>query len=44
MLSATHKQPGTWSEVFRGDADELFQLYHQARYVNEIAAAGKTIG
>jgi hypothetical protein len=40
MLSATHKQPGTWSEVFRGDADELFQLYHQARYVNEIAAAG----
>src|ERR1051325_906481 len=41
MLSASHKQPGTWSEVFRGDADELFQLYHQARYVNEIAAAGK---
>jgi Domain of unknown function (DUF5597)/Glycosyl hydrolases family 35 len=41
MLSATHKQPGTWSEVFRGDADELFQLYHQARYVNEVAAAGK---
>jgi hypothetical protein len=41
MLSATHKQPGTWSAVFRGDADELFQLYHQARYVNEIAAAGK---
>jgi hypothetical protein len=41
MLSAAHKQPGTWSEVFRGDADELFQLYHQARYVNEIAAAGK---
>src|SRR5438034_891083 len=41
MLSAAHKQQGTWSEVFRGDADELFQLYHQARYVNEIAAAGK---
>jgi hypothetical protein len=41
MLSATNKQPGTWSEVFRGDADELFQLYHQARYVNEVAAAGK---
>ncbi|PYV80413.1 MAG: glycosyl hydrolase [Acidobacteria bacterium] len=41
MLSAAHKQPGTWSSVFRGDADELFQLYHQARYVNEIAAAGK---
>lgn len=41
MLAAAHKQPGTWSEVFRGDADELFQLYHQAHYLNEIAAAGK---
>jgi hypothetical protein len=41
MLSATHQQPGTWSEVFRADADELFQLYHQARYVNEVAKAGK---
>jgi beta-galactosidase GanA len=41
MLSAAHKQPGTWSEVFRGDADELFQLFHQAHYLNEIAAAGK---
>jgi len=41
MLAAAHKQPGTWSEVFRGNADELFQLYHQAKYVNEIVAAGK---
>jgi Domain of unknown function (DUF5597)/Glycosyl hydrolases family 35 len=41
MLAAAKKQPGTWSEVFRGDADELFQLYHQAHYVNEIVAAGK---
>ena len=41
MLAAAHKQPGTWSEVFGGDADELFQLYHQAHYLNEIAAAGK---
>ena len=41
MLAAAHKQAGTWSEVFRGDADELFQLYHQAKYVNEIVAAGK---
>jgi hypothetical protein len=42
MFSAAHKQPGTWSEVFRGDADELFQLYHQAHYLNQIAAAGKS--
>lgn len=41
MLAAAHKQPGTWNEVFRGDADELFQLYHQAHYLNEIASAGK---
>ena len=41
MLAAAKKQPGTWSEVFRGDADELFQLYRQAHYLNEIAAAGK---
>jgi len=41
MLTAAHKQPGTWREVFGGDADELFQLYHQALYINQIAAAGK---
>ena len=41
LLTAAHKQPGTWSQVFGGDADEVFQAYHQAKYVNEIAAAGK---
>ena len=41
MLAAAHKPAGTWSEVFRGEADELFQLYHQAHYLNEIASAGK---
>ncbi len=41
MLAAAKRQPGTWSEVFRGDAAELFQLYYQAHYLNEIAAAGK---
>jgi len=42
LLATVHKQPGTWSQVFGADADEMFQLYHQARYVNEIAAAGKS--
>jgi hypothetical protein len=41
MLAATHKPSGTWSQVFSSDADELFQLYYQARYINEIVAAGK---
>lgn len=41
LLAAAGKQPGTWSQVFGGEADEIFQAYHQARYINEIAAAGK---
>jgi hypothetical protein len=41
LLSAAHKQPGAWSQVFGADADEIFQAYHQAKYINEIAAAGK---
>lgn len=41
MLAATGKQAGTWREVFGPDADELFQLYYQSQYIDEIAAAGK---
>jgi len=41
LLAAAHKQPGTWSQVFAGEADEIFQAYYQAKYINEIAAAGK---
>jgi hypothetical protein len=41
LLAATHKQPGSWTQVFASEADELFQVYHQAKYINEIAAAGK---
>jgi hypothetical protein len=41
LLAAAHKQPGTWSQVFAAEADETFQAWHQARYINEIAAAGK---
>ncbi|HEY3707048.1 MAG TPA: DUF5597 domain-containing protein [Terracidiphilus sp.] len=41
MVAAAHKQAGTWREVFGGDADEAFQVYYQAKYINEIAAAGK---
>ena len=42
LLAAADKQPGTWSEVFGAEADEIFQAYHQAKYINAIAAAGKT--
>jgi len=41
LLAIVHKQPGTWSQVFGSEADETFQAYNQARYVNEIVAAGK---
>lgn len=41
LLAAAHKQPGTWRQVFGADADEIFQAYYQAKYINEIAAAGK---
>ena len=41
LLAAANKQPGTWKQVFGADADETFQAYYQAKYMNEIAAAGK---
>ena len=41
LLAAAGKQRGTWSQVFGGEADEVFQAYHQAKYINEIVAAGK---
>ncbi len=41
LLAVTHKQPGTWNQAFGPEADETFQVYHQAKYINEIAAAGK---
>ena len=41
LLAAAGKHAGTWSQVFGGDADEIFQAYHQAKYIDEIVAAGK---
>jgi len=43
LLAAAHRKPGTWTEVFGGEADETFQAYYQAHYINTIAAAGKAI-
>jgi hypothetical protein len=41
LLAAARKHSGTWSQVFGADADEMFQFYYQAKYINEIATAGK---
>lgn len=43
LLAAVHKQSGTWKQLFGGDADEMFQFYFQAKYINEIAVAGKAV-
>lgn len=41
LVNGLHRKPGTWSEVFPGNADEAFQAWYQARYINAIAEAGK---
>jgi len=41
LLAATCKKPGSWAQVYGADADEILQAYHQAKYIHEIAAAGK---
>jgi hypothetical protein len=41
LLAASHKGAGTWRDVFGSEADETFQAYYQAKYINEIAAAAK---
>lgn len=37
------KKPGSWTEVFGDFADQAFTSWHMARYVDEIAAAGKAV-
>ena len=41
LLAHLHKPAGTWQQVFGHDADEYFQAWSVARYVNAIAEAGK---
>jgi beta-galactosidase GanA len=41
IVKALGKTPGTWSEVFGKDADEYFYAWGVARYVDQVAAAGK---
>jgi hypothetical protein len=38
-----YKSSGTWAEVFGNDewADEVFMAYHTARFIGEVAKAGK---
>ncbi len=43
LLSALHKSPGTWSQVFGDDAEEFFHAWSVAHYVGQVAAAGKAV-
>jgi hypothetical protein len=41
LVKGLGKQPGTWREVFGDDADEIFQAWFIASYIEQVAAAGK---
>jgi hypothetical protein len=41
LLRPLHKQSGTWQQVFGPDADETFQAWSVATYINQVAQAGK---
>ena len=41
LVRALHKRPGTWRQVFGGDAEETFAAYSVAHYINQVASAGK---
>jgi beta-galactosidase GanA len=42
LIKGLGKQPGTWSEVFGDDADETFEAWYTAVFIEQVAAAGKT--
>lgn len=43
LVKGLKKDPGTWQELFGLEAAEAFNAYYIARYINEIAAAGKKV-
>jgi hypothetical protein len=43
LARSLNKNAGTWEEVFKVDGPEAFNAYFIARYIDEIAEAGKAI-
>lgn len=43
LVAAMHRSPGTWQQVFGDDADEFFEAWSVARYIDQVAAAGKAV-
>jgi len=43
LTNGLNRKQGNWDEVFGIEAAEAFNAYHIAKFINEIAAAGKKI-
>ena len=43
LIQGLNKKQGNWDEVFGIEAAEAFNAYYIAKYINEIAAAGKAV-
>ena len=43
LVRALKVKPGSWSAVFGKRAEQYFQTWHLARFVDEVAAAGKAV-
>ena len=41
LVKGLGKQPGSWRQVFGDDADETFEAWYTADYIEQVAAAGK---
>ncbi|HET9864374.1 MAG TPA: DUF5597 domain-containing protein [Steroidobacteraceae bacterium] len=41
LVAARGAKPGSWSQVFGKDADEFFHAWSVAKFIGEVAAAGK---
>jgi hypothetical protein len=41
LVKGLVKQPGSWTQVFGEDADETFEAWQTATYIEQVAAAGK---
>jgi len=42
-MGRSEQTGGSWPEVFDRDADELFHVWHVARFIGQVAAAGKAV-
>jgi beta-galactosidase GanA len=41
LVQRLGRQPGTWREAFGQEADEIFHAWHVARFIDQVAQAGK---